>query len=46
MVPYHRDVVYDTDAYLRKSMWVDFWTETEAGTVRFKGTTDPCIVDR
>jgi CRISPR/Cas system-associated exonuclease Cas4 (RecB family) len=46
MVPYLRDVVYDTDAYVRNSMWVDFEVATEAGTVRFKGATDPCIVNR
>lgn len=46
MVPYLRDVVYDSDAYVRNSMWVDFEVSTEAGTVRFKGSTDPCIVDR
>ena len=46
MMPYLRDMVYDTDAYVRNSMWVDFEGETEAGTVRFKGSTDPCIVDR
>jgi len=46
MVPYLRDVVYDSDAYVRTSMWVDFKEETKAGTGRFKGATDPCIVDR
>lgn len=46
VVPYLRDLVHDEDAYVRNSMWVDFEEATDAGTVRFKGATDPCIVDR
>lgn len=44
-VPYLRHVVGD-NAYVRNSMWVDFEEETEAAPVRFKGETDPCIVNR
>ena len=44
IAPYLRDAVGD-DAYVRNSMWVDFEEETDGGDVRFKGTTDPCIVD-
>jgi len=46
VVPYLRDVVYNADAYVRNSLWVDFEVATETGTLRFKGATDPCIVDR
>lgn len=44
-VPFLQDVVGD-DAYIRNSMWVDFEEETESGTLRLKGETDPCVVDR
>jgi CRISPR/Cas system-associated exonuclease Cas4 (RecB family) len=44
-MPFLQDVVGE-DAYVRNSMWVDFEEETPAGTVRFRGETDPCIVDR
>lgn len=43
--PFLRDAVGD-DAYVRNSIWVDFEEETDAGDVRFKGATDPCIVNR
>ncbi|MFC6953501.1 hypothetical protein [Halorubellus litoreus] len=36
MVPYLRDVVYDTDAYVRNSMWVDFEIPTEVDSA-FQG---------
>ena len=45
IAPYLRNAVGD-DAYVRNSMWVDFEEETNASDVRFKGSTDPCIVDR
>lgn len=45
-LPYLEHVVGE-DAYVRNSMWVDFTEETDDDrTVRFKGATDPCIVDR
>lgn len=45
IAPYLRDIV-GNDTYVRNSMWIDFEEETDEGDVRFKGTTDPCIVDR
>lgn len=45
IAPYLRNAVGD-DAYVCNSMWVDFEEETDAGDIRFKGSTDPCIVDR
>lgn len=44
-VPFLQDVIGD-DAYVRNSIWVDFEEETPAGTLRSKGETIPCIVDR
>jgi CRISPR-associated exonuclease Cas4 len=46
IVPYLQDVVRDSDSYVRNSMWVDLETETGGDPVRFRGATDPCIVDR
>lgn len=46
IVPYLQAVVRDSDAYVRNSMWIDLERETEGGSVRFRGATDPCIVDR
>ena len=46
VVPYLRDVIADEDTYVRNSMWIDDTVETPGGEVRFKGSTDPVIVDR
>lgn len=43
--PFLRNIVAE-DAYVQNSIWLDFEPETDAGDVRFKGATDPCIVDR
>jgi len=46
ILPYLQDVVHDADAYVRNSLWVDFEETVDGETIRFKGATDPCIVDR
>jgi CRISPR/Cas system-associated exonuclease Cas4 (RecB family) len=47
VVPYLRDVVAGEDTYVRNSMWIDDTVETPDGReLRFKGSTDPVIVDR
>lgn len=45
LFPFLQDAVGD-DAYVRNSIWIDFEEETDIGDIRFKGATDPCIVDR
>lgn len=45
VVPYLQEAVVGEDEYVRNSMWIDATAETEAGEVRFRGTTDPVIVD-
>ncbi|MFC6723092.1 PD-(D/E)XK nuclease family protein [Halobium palmae] len=46
IVPYLQDAVVGEDTYVRNSMWIDTTVETEVGELRFKGSTDPVIVDR
>ena len=47
VVPYLRDVVASEDMYIRNSMWIDDTVTTPGGEdLRFKGSTDPVIVDR
>lgn len=46
IMPYLIDLVHDEDVYVRNSMWVDFKVDTDDHYVRFKGATDPCLVDR
>lgn len=46
IVPYLRDLVHDEDVYVRTSLWIDLEVEADACPVRFKGATDPCLVDR
>jgi CRISPR-associated exonuclease Cas4 len=47
IVPYLRDVVAGEETYVRNSMWVDDTVETPGGEeLRFRGSTDPVIVDR
>jgi CRISPR-associated exonuclease Cas4 len=46
-VPYLRDVVAGEDTYIRNSMWIDDSVETPNGEeLRFRGSTDPVLVDR
>jgi CRISPR/Cas system-associated exonuclease Cas4 (RecB family) len=44
VMPY-LESIFEGDAYVRNSMWVDYEIETENGSVRIKGETDPVIVD-
>lgn len=44
VVPYLREAVVDESTYVRNSMWIDETVETEGGTLRFRGATDPVIV--
>jgi CRISPR/Cas system-associated exonuclease Cas4 (RecB family) len=44
-LPFLQDTVTGTGAYACNSLWVDFTVETNAGELRIKGETDPCIVD-
>lgn len=44
VVPYLRDIVGEGE-YVRSSMWIDETISTETGELRFKGSTDPVIVD-
>jgi CRISPR/Cas system-associated exonuclease Cas4 (RecB family) len=46
VVPYLRDTVVDDDTYVRNSMWIDCHVDSPAGMIRFRGSADPCIVDR
>ena len=46
VVPYLQDVVAGEEAYVRNSMWIDDTVETPGSDLRFKGSTDPVIVDR
>jgi CRISPR/Cas system-associated exonuclease Cas4 (RecB family) len=46
-VPYLRDVVAGEDTYVRNSMGIDDTVETPGGEqLRFKGSTDPVVVNR
>ena len=44
-LPFLREVVADSGTYVCNSLWVDFTVETDAGELRIRGETDPCIVD-
>ncbi|WP_411967352.1 PD-(D/E)XK nuclease family protein [Haloferax sp. YSSS75] len=43
-VPFLRSVT-EENHYVRNSIWVDFKIEVDSGEVRFRGETDPVIVD-
>ena len=43
-VPFFQDLA-EPDLYVRNSMWVDFSIDTGDGKLRFRGETDPVIVD-
>jgi CRISPR-associated exonuclease Cas4 len=46
VVPYLQDAVAGEDTYVRNSMWIDDTVTTPDGEqLRFKGSTDPVIVD-
>jgi len=46
VVPYLQDAVVGEDTYVRNSMWIDDTVTTPNGEdLRFKGSTDPVIVD-
>jgi CRISPR-associated exonuclease Cas4 len=46
VVPYLQDAVAGEDTYVRNSMWIDDTVTTPDGKdLRFKGSTDPVIVD-
>ncbi|WP_158413720.1 CRISPR-associated protein Cas4 [Haladaptatus cibarius] len=44
IVPFLRKLV-SPDLYVRNSIWVDFEVESSNKTLRFKGKTDPVVVD-
>lgn len=44
VLPFLRDHA-PTDRYVRNSMWIDFEVDTGIGPLRFKGVTDPVLVD-
>ena len=48
MQPFLESIVEEADSelYVRNSAWVDFEVETEAGSVRVKGETDPVVCSR
>lgn len=46
VVPYLREAVVGDNLYVVNSLWIDITIDTPAGELRFKGVTDPCIVDR
>ncbi|MFC7142736.1 PD-(D/E)XK nuclease family protein [Halosimplex aquaticum] len=45
VVPYLLEAIATDETYVRNSMWIDTEIETNDGTVRLKGVTDPVIVD-
>lgn len=44
-IEFLRDVAQSEGAYVRNDLWIDFDVETDAGTLRIKGATDPVFVD-
>lgn len=44
LFPFLEQVVTGEQTYVQNSIWIDFTVETEAGELRFKGSTDPVIV--
>lgn len=45
LFPFLEEVVSQPTTYIQNSIWIDHTVETDTGTLRIKGATDPVIVD-
>lgn len=44
-LPFLKQIADEMDVYVQNSIWVDYSTNTHVGQLKFKGSTDPVIVD-
>jgi CRISPR-associated exonuclease Cas4 len=46
VLPFLQDIINTDQTYVRNSMWIDFNVEMDGIKLRFKGVTDPVLVDK
>ncbi|MCD2200802.1 PD-(D/E)XK nuclease family protein [Halobacterium sp. KA-4] len=45
LFPFLKQTAAELDSYVRNSIWIDYSTDSHAGPIEIKGSTDPVIVD-